>query len=73
MTKTNTNTIYRLLTAPDSSEFCHKITRALNEGWALYGDPTTSFDAAKGLTICAQAVTKPTTDPYDPERKLGSY
>ena len=73
MSQHKTHTIYRLLTGPDSSEFCHKVTKALNEGWSLHGDPTLSFDATQGLTICAQAVTKQTTDPYDPERKLGSY
>ena len=65
--------IYRLLTGPDSSEFCHKVTKALNEGWELHGSPALSFDAAKGVTICAQAVTKHTDEDYDGRRKLGEY
>lgn len=73
MTRNKSNMLYRLLTGPDSSEFCHKITKALNEGWVLYGDPSMVFDESKGGTICAQAVTKQTTDPYDPKRRLGDY
>jgi hypothetical protein len=73
MTGNNTNMLYRLLTGPDSAEFCHKITKALNEGWSLYGDPSMVFDEARGITICAQAVTKQTTEPYDLERRLGDY
>ncbi len=40
---------YRLLTEDDTSEFCHKVTKALDEGWTLYGDPTMTFDAARGV------------------------
>ena len=63
---------YRLLTEDDTSEFCHKITRALADGWQLYGDPSMTFDAARGVVRCAQAVTKdvPDTD-YKPDLKLG--
>ena len=73
MPENNTNMLYRLLTGPDNSEFCHKITKALNEGWVLYGNPSITFDEGKGVTVCAQAVTKQTTQPYDPQRKLGDY
>ena len=73
MTIIKPNIIYRLLTGPDNSEFCHKVTKALNEGWVLHGAPSLSFDAIKGVTICAQAVTKETGDPYDEKRKLGDY
>ncbi len=73
MTGNKTNTLYRLLTGPDNIEFCHKITRALNEGWTLYGNPALSFDEKTGATVCAQAVIKQTSEPYDPERRLGDY
>lgn len=65
--------IYRLLTGPDNSEFCHKVTKALDEGWELHGSPSLSFDAVQGLTICAQAVTKQSETAYDPGRKLVDY
>lgn len=64
---------YRLLTGPDDSSFCHKVTDALAKGWQLHGDPSYAFDAASGTMRCAQAVIKdvPGRD-YDPDVKLGS-
>lgn len=62
---------YRLLTADDTSEFCHKVTDALNKGWALYGDPAYAFDQANGVMRCAQAVTKDADGDYSPDVKLG--
>ena len=48
------------------------MTKALNEGWQLYGSPTLTFDAAKGIVVCGQAVTKEVEDTeYSPELKLG--
>ncbi len=63
---------YRLLTEDDTSEFCHKVTEALSKGWELYGDPTMSFDAARGVTRCAQAVVKEYDGEYSPDMKLGA-
>ncbi len=64
---------YRLLTGKDDSEFCHKVTQALNNGWMLYGSPSISFNAATGETVCAQAVTKEVPGKvYDPTVKLGA-
>ncbi|OKL44644.1 DUF1737 domain-containing protein [Pseudovibrio exalbescens] len=66
--------LYRLITEPDSSEFCHRITQALNRGWELYGSPTMTFDAAKGVTMCGQAVVKVVPDEeYTRETKLGEW
>jgi hypothetical protein len=62
---------YRLLTGEDSSEFCHKVTAALDQGWELYGSPAYAFDAATGAMRCAQAVIKEVPGEYDPERRLG--
>lgn len=64
-------TLYRLLTAEDSSVFCHKVTEALSKGWVLYGDPTYAFDAASGQMRCGQAVIKEVDGTYDPAMKLG--
>lgn len=66
-------TIYRFLTGPDDSTFCHKVSKALSQGWLLHGAPAYGFDAAAGQMRCGQAVIKETDEPYDPERKLGEY
>ncbi len=63
---------YRFLTHDDTSEFCHKVTKALSDGWELYGDPTYAFDASNGVMRCGQAVTKDVEGDYDPDTKLGS-
>lgn len=63
--------LYRFLTADDTSEFCHKVTAALNKGWSLHGDPQYAFDAAKGIMRCGQAVVKERDGEYSPEMKLG--
>lgn len=63
--------IYRLLTADDTSAFCHKVSEAMSKGWELYGDPTYAFDHANGVMRCGQAVTKDVAAPYTPEMKLG--
>jgi len=62
--------LYRLLTGPDDSAFCHKVTAALDAGWVLHGAPAYAWDHAAGVMRCAQAVTKP-ADSYDPDRGLG--
>lgn len=63
---------YRLLTAEDTSAFCHKVTKALADGWELYGSPAYGYDHATGIMRCAQAVTKDVPGvSYDPEMKLG--
>jgi hypothetical protein len=63
--------IYRLLTEDDTSAFCHKVSEALSKGWELHGDPVMSFDAARGVMRCGQAVTKDVPGDYDPAMKLG--
>jgi hypothetical protein len=63
--------LYRFLSEDDTSAFCHKVTAALNAGWVLYGDPTQSFDAARGVMRCGQAVTKEVEGTYSPDLKLG--
>lgn len=63
--------LYRLLTGEDDSAFCHKVTAALDKGWVLHGSPAYAWDAGAGVMRCAQAVTKTTDAPYDPNRRLG--
>lgn len=64
--------LYRFLTGPDDSAFCHKVSLALSKGWQLHGSPSLSFNAATGLMHCGQAVTKEVEGKtYNPEMKLG--
>jgi hypothetical protein len=66
--------IYRFLSGDDDSSFCHKVTKALSEGWSLHGSPTYAFDAATQKMRCGQAVTRVAADqPYDPDKKLVDY
>ena len=64
--------LYRLLTEEDTAAFCHKVTDALNKGWALYGDPAYAPDPETGKMRCAQAVTKDAPGDYHPDVKLGA-
>lgn len=64
--------LYRLLTGPDDSAFCHKVTLALSRGWQLHGSPAYAFNAAAGIMHCSQAVTKEVDGvDYHPDMKLG--
>ena len=66
--------IYRFLTGEDDSSFCHKVTKALSEGWLLHGSPTYAYDANEQKMKCGQAVTRVVADqPYDPDKKLADY
>lgn len=62
---------YRLLTEDDTSAFCHKVSEALAKGWSLEGNPTMSFDSARGVMRCAQAVVKQVDGEYSSDMKLG--
>ena len=63
--------LYRFLSDDDTAAFCHKVSAALNKGWALHGSPTYAFDAAKGVMRCGQAVTKDAPGTYRADVNLG--
>lgn len=64
--------LYRFLTGPDDSSFCHKVTAALNKGWQLHGSPTYAFNSLTGGLHCGQAVVKEVEGKeYTPDMKLG--
>ncbi len=66
--------LYRFLSGPDDSSFCHKVTSALNKGWHLYGSPTYAMDPKKKVMRCGQAVVKDVDGvDYDPGIKLSDY
>lgn len=62
--------LYRFLSEDDTSAFCHKVSAALNKGWALHGGPTYGYDAAKGVMRCGQAVVKDAPGTYTADVKL---
>lgn len=45
---------YRLLTGTDDRAFCERVSRALADGYRLYGSPSVTFDGQRLVT--AQAV-----------------
>lgn len=63
--------LYRFLSDDDTAAFCHKVTAALNRGWALHGGPAYGFDAARGAMRCGQAVVKDVPGDYGPDIQLG--
>ena len=66
--------LYRFLTGPDESAFCHRVTAALNKGWQLHGSPILAYDALHGRMTAGQAVVKEVDGvEYDPAMKLGDY
>ena len=48
---------YRLVTGPDTREFCERISAALAEGYVLHGSPAATFNGDS--VIVAQAVVLP--------------
>ena len=48
---------YRLLTGPDTSAFCERVSDALADGYVLYGSPSLTFEGT--TTYVAQAVVLP--------------
>ena len=66
--------LYRFIAGPDDSAFCHRVTKAVSNGWKLHGSPNMSFHAGEGVTICGQAITKDVPDEqYREGIKLGDY
>jgi len=45
---------YRLLTGPDDKSFCERVSKALAEGYVLYGSPAITFNGER--CIVAQAI-----------------
>lgn len=63
--------LYRFLSGPDDSSFCHRVTDALNKGWTLHGSPVYTFNQAENQMQCGQAVCKDVDGKtYSPDMKL---
>ncbi|MCP1199128.1 DUF1737 domain-containing protein [Notoacmeibacter sp. MSK16QG-6] len=64
--------LYRVLTGPDDSSFCHRVSEALSKGWQLHGNPAYGHDPVAGSMRVAQAVIKTVEGAeYSPDMKLG--
>ncbi|MDC0861607.1 DUF1737 domain-containing protein [Alphaproteobacteria bacterium] len=63
---------YRFITDYDTSEFCHRVTEALSNGWKLYGEPQYKFDKKIGKMRCGQAVIKSSNKKYSNKIDLSS-
>ncbi len=48
---------YRLITGPDDSSFCERISNLIEDGYILYGSPSCTYTGKE--VIVAQAVTLP--------------
>jgi len=48
---------YRLLTGPDTREFCERVSRALEDGYELYGSPSIAMSGDR--VVVAQALLLP--------------
>jgi hypothetical protein len=48
---------YQLITGPDDTEFCRRVSAALDEGYELHGSPSLALSA--GQLVVAQAVILP--------------
>lgn len=48
---------YRLLTGPDTAEFCHRVSDALQLGYQLHGSPCLAFDGEH--IVAGQALVWP--------------
>jgi hypothetical protein len=60
--------VYRLITGKDDSKFCARVTKALNEGYELYGLPTMTFNGTD--VIVGQAVMKDQVEEADIPQNL---
>ncbi len=49
---------YRFITGEDNSEFCHRVTEALSNGWELYGNPQMVYNTKSKKLCCGQAIIK---------------
>lgn len=66
--------LYRFITGPDDSQFCHRVSKALSSGWELAGSPTLVWNGTENIMMCGQPVTKEVPDEdYREGIKLGDY
>lgn len=59
MTSSDDRHRYRLLTGPDTAEFCERVSALLDDGYQLYGSPSLAYDTEQQTAIVAQALILP--------------
>lgn len=52
---------YRVLTGPDDSSFCERVSQALADGYQLHGGPALTFDGERVIVAQAVVLTRTTT------------
>ncbi|QCO20413.1 DUF1737 domain-containing protein [Acinetobacter cumulans] len=57
--------VYKYLTGKDDVTFCARVTKALKEGYELYGSPTMTFNGTD--VIVGQAIMKEAEEADVPE------
>ncbi|KAF1024333.1 DUF1737 domain-containing protein [Acinetobacter sp.] len=60
--------VYRYLTGKDDVHFCARVSKALNDGYALYGAPTMTFNGTD--VIVGQAIIKEVADVSEMSEKF---
>ena len=60
--------VYRYLTGQDDVNFCARVTKALNEGYELYGSPTMTFNGEN--VIVGQVIVKEVADESEVQQGL---
>ncbi len=50
--------LYRMITGPDDNAFCHRISKAISNGWELHGSGSLTFDPTQNRVVCGQAIVK---------------
>ena len=66
--------LYRMITGTDDSAFCHRVSKAISNGWQLAGSASLTYDPGKERVICGQAIMKDVAgQDYDENLTLGDY
>lgn len=50
---------YRVLTGPDTADFCERVSKLLDDGYELHGSPAITYDTDGSTPIVAQALVLP--------------
>lgn len=60
--------VYRYLTGKDDVNFCARVSKALNDGYELYGSPTMTFNGTD--VVVGQAIVKEVTNESEMSKKF---
>lgn len=59
---------YRIITGPDDSTFCERVSALLDDGYELHGSPSLTFNG--DVVVAAQALVLP---PYEAVRSRTTH